>query len=55
VQVPLHPALAQPKDDTALRALVRGNWVRTALWTAPGAQLLGAVGWLLRMTASAGQ
>lgn len=34
VQVPLLRVLAASKSDTAIRALVASNWVRTALWTA---------------------
>jgi hypothetical protein len=34
VQVPLHEKLAAGFDGAAHRRLVRGNWVRTAGWTA---------------------
>lgn len=42
-QVPRHDALRRAWDARAHRALVRGNWVRTATWTARTALLLGAL------------
>lgn len=36
VQVPQHGQLAQGFDAEVHRALVLGNWARTALWTARG-------------------
>jgi hypothetical protein len=37
VQVPCHRVLERGWDAPAHRRLVRGNWVRTGLWTARGA------------------
>ncbi len=33
LQVPLHRRLSEGFDPAAHRALVRGNWIRTAAWT----------------------
>lgn len=43
VQVPLHNRLAAGPDGAAMEALVRTNWVRTALWTARA----GVAGWMV--------
>jgi uncharacterized membrane protein len=43
LQVPQHGVLAAGLDPAAVRALVLGNWLRTAAWTARGALVL----WLL--------
>lgn len=43
LQVPLHGVLAAGLEPAAARALVVGNWLRTAAWTARGALVL----WLL--------
>jgi hypothetical protein len=37
VQVPCHRVLERGWDAAAHRRLVRGNWMRTGLWTARGA------------------
>ena len=39
IQVPQHAALADGHDDGVVRALIAGNWVRTAAWTARGVLL----------------
>ena len=39
-QVPLHESLSRSFDPTAHAALVNGNWIRTAAWTARSALLL---------------
>ena len=36
LQVPLHRRLSSGKDDAAIAALVRGNWIRTVAWTVRG-------------------
>jgi hypothetical protein len=41
-QLPLHEKLAAGFDERAHAALVRGNWLRTAAWSARAALLLGA-------------
>ena len=33
IQVPQHERLSIRKDESAIDSLVRGNWVRTVLWT----------------------
>lgn len=43
LQVPLHARLVAGPDRGAVRALVRGNWVRTLAWSARG----GVALWLL--------
>lgn len=43
VQVPAHERLAEGFEAAKLRRLVRGNWVRVAIWTARG----GLVSWML--------
>ncbi len=43
MQVPRHRELARGWDPVAHRALVRGNWVRTALWSARAGLVLGMV------------
>lgn len=40
VQVPHHEALARQQDADRIQALVRGNWLRTLLWTARAILLL---------------
>lgn len=40
LQVPRHDELARGFDARAHHRLVRGNWVRTAAWTARGALVL---------------
>jgi hypothetical protein len=45
VQVPLHRRLASGFESGAHRALVRGNWIRTAAWSA---RLAIAVGMLVQ-------
>ncbi len=40
VQVPLHERLGQARDEALMVRLVRGNWIRTALWSARSALLL---------------
>lgn len=47
VQVPRHAALADGFDPAVHRALVRGNWLRTAAWTARAVLLLFLTGRLL--------
>lgn len=42
VQVPQHTRLATGHDDATVAALISGNWIRTAAWTARGV-LLAAV------------
>lgn len=37
LQVPEHARLLAGRDDAVIRRLVRGNWLRTAAWTARGA------------------
>lgn len=41
MQVPRHRELAVGWDPAAHRSLVRGNWVRTGLWTARAALVVG--------------
>lgn len=41
MQVPRHRELALGWDVAAHRRLVRGNWLRTALWTARAGLVLG--------------
>lgn len=36
VQVPQHARLAAGHDAATAEALIRGNWIRTAAWTARG-------------------
>lgn len=52
VQVPLHGRLQRAYDPGVARALVRSNWIRTALWTARGglslAMLWQAATWAAR-------
>lgn len=36
VQVPLHRRLSDQPDTSLVVKLVRGNWIRTGLWTARG-------------------
>ncbi|MEW4567738.1 hypothetical protein AB1L88_07715 [Tautonia sp. JC769] len=45
VQVPLHRRLALGFDAGRCRSLVRGNWVRTVLWSVHAAIVL-AMAWL---------
>jgi len=37
LQVPLHRRLSSGRSDAAIASLVRGNWIRTAAWTARAA------------------
>lgn len=39
IQVPQHERLSIRKDDDAIDSLVRGNWVRTVLWSLRSAVL----------------
>ena len=39
IQVPQHERLSIRKDERAIDALVRGNWVRTGLWSLRSAVL----------------
>jgi hypothetical protein len=48
LQVPEHRRLEQGPDPEAVRRLVRGNWLRTLLWTARGALVLYLLARLLR-------
>lgn len=41
IQVPLHGALSEAFSFENIRKLVNSNWIRTILWTARGAILLG--------------
>jgi hypothetical protein len=43
VQMPQHRRLARGWDAEVARRLVRGNWLRVALWTARGALVIAAV------------
>lgn len=54
VQVPLHGRLAVGFDAATHRALVRSNWVRTALWSFRSALVLGWVARLLPRSSGAG-
>lgn len=45
LQVPLHDRLSARFDPAAIAALVRGNWLRTAAWTA---RTLLCAWWLAR-------
>jgi len=49
-QVPAHRVLCGGYDAAAHRRLLRGNWVRTAAWSARAV----LVGWMLAVTAAAG-
>ena len=40
LQVPLHEHLGQTRDPARMARLVRGNWIRTAAWTARSVLLL---------------
>jgi hypothetical protein len=44
VQVPIHDALERRREPAQLRALVRGNWLRTLAWSLRGAVALGMIG-----------
>ncbi|MRI87322.1 hypothetical protein FGE12_04000 [Aggregicoccus sp. 17bor-14] len=48
LQVPEHRRLEQGPDLAAVRRLVRGNWLRTLLWTVRGALVLLLLARLLR-------
>jgi hypothetical protein len=48
LQVPEHRRLEVGPDPAAVRRLVRGNWLRTGLWTARGALVLFLLQRLLR-------
>jgi len=57
IQVPLHDRLAAGFDERTHAALVRGNWLRTAAWSARGLLLLALAAALLageRLPAAAG-
>jgi len=43
IQVPHHERLSTRKDESAIRALVRGNWVRTIFWSLRSAVLFAAL------------
>ena len=45
VQVPIHSRLASGKDEPLINSLVKGNWIRTLLWSIKA--LLGL--WLVKM------
>lgn len=47
-QVPLHNRMAASADGSAKASLVRTNWIRTVLWTARGAVLIGIQAGALR-------
>ena len=44
VQVPQHAALVVGYDEDVQRRLVRGNWLRTAAWSARGVLVIWMVG-----------
>jgi hypothetical protein len=33
LQVPLHEKLSKSKEEALIKSLVRGNWIRTSLWS----------------------
>jgi hypothetical protein len=33
LQIPMHARLEKKRDERAIEYLIRGNWIRTALWT----------------------
>ena len=47
VQVPQHASLVMSHDHGVIEQLVRGNWYRTAAWTARGLLVLWMVGELI--------
>lgn len=54
IQVPQHASLVLRYDSDTHRRLVRGNWYRTAAWTARGLLVLWMIAEVLSVTVKAG-